>query len=237
MQVHRFGIAGRQDEGRIRAALADEALARGLKCRISDMQGRLDRLEDRAAKRRQMAKDVMVELGLKKITAPNFSASLRPGMPAPVVLDEGAVPKTYWSRRTPSATPDPGSRSQRGRRGRRCHPFQPRTGSQREGRVMGFSAKQVPPPRRQPNACHIRTREVHGRELSYLEGWYALSEANRIFGFDGWNGETVESKCVLARESRGSFPAFYTARVRVTVRGSRIWRQTAATTPGAGKDE
>src|ERR1700690_3788317 len=80
----------------IRAALADEALARGLKCRISDMQGRFDRLEDRAAKRRQIAKDVMVELDLKKITAPDFSASLRPGMPALVVLNEDAVPKTYW---------------------------------------------------------------------------------------------------------------------------------------------
>jgi hypothetical protein len=80
----------------IRAALADEALARGLKCRISDMQGRLDRLEDRASKRRQIAKDVMVELDLKKITAPDFSASLRPGLPALVVLNEDAVPKTYW---------------------------------------------------------------------------------------------------------------------------------------------
>ena len=80
----------------IRAALADEALARGLKCRISDMQGRLDRLEDRASKRRQIAKDVMVELDLKKITAPDFSASLRPGMPALVVLNKDAVPSIYW---------------------------------------------------------------------------------------------------------------------------------------------
>ena len=55
---------------------------------------------------------------------------------------------------------------------------------------MGFSAKQVQALRRQPNARHIRTREAHGRELSYLEGWYAISEANRIFGFDGWNRET-----------------------------------------------
>jgi hypothetical protein len=80
----------------IRAALADEALARGLKCRISDMQCRIDRLEDRASKRRQIAKDVMVELDLKKITAPDFSASLRPGMPALMVLNEDAVPSIYW---------------------------------------------------------------------------------------------------------------------------------------------
>ena len=80
----------------IRGALADEAMAMGLKCRVSDMQGRLDRLKDRAAKRRQIAKDTMVELDLKKLTAPDFSASIRAGMPALVVLDEDAVPKTYW---------------------------------------------------------------------------------------------------------------------------------------------
>ena len=80
----------------LRAALADEALVTGLKCRISDMQGRLDRLQERAAKRRQIAKDVMVELDLKRLTAPDFSASIRPGMPALVVLNEDAVPSIYW---------------------------------------------------------------------------------------------------------------------------------------------
>ena len=82
---------------------------------------------------------------------------------------------------------------------------------------MGFSAKQVQALRRSLNHRHVRTREANGRELSYLEGWYAISEANRIFGFDGWSRETLDSRCVLARENRGSFLTVYTAKVRITV--------------------
>ena len=85
----------------VRSALADEALATGLKGRIAEMQDRLDRLQDRASKRRQIAKDVMVELDLKKITAPDFTVSIRPGMPALLVLDEAAVPSIYWEPRDP----------------------------------------------------------------------------------------------------------------------------------------
>jgi len=80
----------------IRSALADEALASGLKCRIADMQDRLDRLQDRASKRRQIARDVMVELDLKKLAAPDFTASIREGTPSLMVIDEAAVPKIYW---------------------------------------------------------------------------------------------------------------------------------------------
>jgi hypothetical protein len=68
----------------------------GLKCRISDMQGRLDRLQDRASKRRQIARDVMVELDLKKLNAPDFTASIREGTPSLIVLNEDAVPSIYW---------------------------------------------------------------------------------------------------------------------------------------------
>ena len=92
---------------------------------------------------------------------------------------------------------------------------------------MGFSAKQVQALRRNLDRRHIRTREANGRELSYIEGWYALSEANRIFGFDGWSRQTIESKCVLARENRGTFLAIYIARVRITVpaEGAMIIRE------------
>jgi len=85
----------------LRSALADEALTTGLKLRISEMQERLNRLQDRASKRRQIAKDVMVECDLKKLTAPDFTASIRPGMPALMVIDEAAVPGIYWEPREP----------------------------------------------------------------------------------------------------------------------------------------
>jgi hypothetical protein len=85
----------------IRAALADEALATGLKGRIAEMEDRLGRLKDRAAARRQIAKDTMVELDLKKIEAPDFTVSVRPGMPSLLVIDEAAVPSLYWEPREP----------------------------------------------------------------------------------------------------------------------------------------
>ena len=80
----------------IRSAITDEALATGLKCRIADMQDRLTRLQDRASKRRQIARDVMIELDLKKLNAPDFTASIREGTPSLMVIDEDAVPKIYW---------------------------------------------------------------------------------------------------------------------------------------------
>ena len=85
----------------IRSALADEALATGLKSRIADMQERLDRLQDRASKRRQVAKDVMIDLDLKKITAADFSVSIRAGLPSLMVIDEAAVPSIYWQPSAP----------------------------------------------------------------------------------------------------------------------------------------
>ena len=101
---------------------------------------------------------------------------------------------------------------------------------------MGFSAKQLQALRRSLNRRHVRTREAHGRELSYIEGWYAISEANRIFGFDGWNRETVDSRCVLARENRGSFLAVYVAKVRITVQadGAIIVRDGHGSGEGRG---
>jgi hypothetical protein len=80
----------------VRAALTDEAMVLGLKRRLGDMQDRMQRLEERASKRRTIAKDVMVDLEIKKLNAPDFSASIREGIPSLLVLNEDAVPSIYW---------------------------------------------------------------------------------------------------------------------------------------------
>jgi hypothetical protein len=222
----------------VRAALSDEALATGLKGRIAEMQDRLERLLDCAAKRRQIAKDVMVELDLKKITAPDFTVSIRPGMPALLVLDEAAVPSIYWEPREPRLNRQELLNELKGGadRHRGGYPLQSRTCFD-EDTVMGFSAKQVQALRRRLNSRYVRIREANGRELSYIEGWYAISEANRIFGFDSWNRETVETRCVLARENRGTFLAVYIARVRITVHaeGATITREGHGSGEGRGE--
>lgn len=72
---------------------------------------------------------------------------------------------------------------------------------------------------------HIRERSQSGRKLSYIEGWHAIAEANRIFGFDGWTRETVEIRMVAEREraigggAKQGWGVSYVAKVRVIVVG------------------
>lgn len=62
---------------------------------------------------------------------------------------------------------------------------------------MGFSNKQIAALNGSVDPAFTRTRKLNdGKELPYIEGWYAILEANRIFGFDAWSRETVEVKCV-----------------------------------------
>ena len=49
---------------------------------------------------------------------------------------------------------------------------------------------------------HVKQREQSGRKLSYIEGWHAIAEANRIFGFDCWTRETLDIRCVSERERK-----------------------------------
>jgi DNA recombination protein Rad52 len=82
---------------------------------------------------------------------------------------------------------------------------------------MAFADTQVRKLRSKLSSRHIKSREAEGQTLHYLEGWHVVAEANRIFGFDGWDRESLETRCILAREIRGVSTAVYSARVRVAV--------------------
>ncbi|MBM5786122.1 MAG: hypothetical protein FJ076_15155, partial [Cyanobacteria bacterium K_DeepCast_35m_m1_288] len=48
--------------------------------------------------------------------------------------------------------------------------------------------------------ANVRQREQGRSRVSYLEGWQVIAEANRIFGFDGWERSTLVSRCVAEHE-------------------------------------
>jgi hypothetical protein len=83
---------------------------------------------------------------------------------------------------------------------------------------MGFADKQLRKLRARLKTQHIKSREVEGATVHYVEGWYVLAEANRIFGFDGWDREMVACQCVWTKQLGSRFAAAYVARVRITVR-------------------
>jgi len=72
------------------------------------------------------------------------------------------------------------------------------------------------------NSKHVKTREKGGFTLSYIEGWHAISEANRIFGFDGWDRETVMTNCVWETKNDRRSACSYIARVRVSIRAGDV---------------
>jgi hypothetical protein len=88
---------------------------------------------------------------------------------------------------------------------------------------MSFTDTQVRQLKSSVRRRHVREREVEGKTLHYLEGWWIVSEANRIFGFDAWERETVSSECVWRSPVGERFGAAYLTRVRISVRaGERV---------------
>lgn len=80
----------------------------------------------------------------------------------------------------------------------------------------------------------VKTRTERGMMLSYVEGWHVIDEANRVFGFDGWDRETVAAECVCqdARIKACS----YAVRVRIKVRAGKtiVSREGAGIGHGSG---
>jgi DNA repair and recombination protein RAD52 len=74
---------------------------------------------------------------------------------------------------------------------------------------------------------HVKGRSQGGQSLSYIEGWHAIAEANRIFGFGAWERELVEWKetnrdlvdVTKNNRTEKQWRVGYIAKVRVTVHG------------------
>ena len=85
----------------IRSALIDEALQVGLRSRLEEMKERLSRLDERGRKKRQLALEAMSKVGLKKLEQPDFTASVRAGSPALLIVRQSDIPECYWVPQTP----------------------------------------------------------------------------------------------------------------------------------------
>ena len=87
---------------------------------------------------------------------------------------------------------------------------------------MSFTDRQLRRLRAKLPQHYIKERQAEGIILHYLEGWHVIAEANRIFGFAGWDRETVHSQCVWTKQLGSRFTAAYIVRIRITVRAEDV---------------
>ena len=99
----------------------------------------------------------------------------------------------------------------------------PEAGSAPQAQPSGFSPEQLAALTAPLDRTNVCQREQGRSRVSYLEGWQVIAEANRIFGFDGWQRQTIAVRCVtqaeraIGRDQKPGWGVTYTARVRVTV--------------------
>jgi DNA recombination protein Rad52 len=87
---------------------------------------------------------------------------------------------------------------------------------------MAFTDTQVRLLKAKLDPRYIRTRNSNGSTLSYVEGWHAIAEANRIFGYEAWDRRTVSASCVWSEARGGTYRAVYSVKVRITVRAGEV---------------
>ena len=72
----------------------------------------------------------------------------------------------------------------------------------------------------------VKPAKTSGPKGDYIEGWHAIAEANRIFGFGGWSYNIMDCQCVSERPrkigkepttAKDGWGVTYTAKVVVVV--------------------
>lgn len=101
---------------------------------------------------------------------------------------------------------------------------------------MSFSDTQTRQLRAKLDGKHVKTRRANGHTLHYVEGWHVLEEANRIFGFDGWDRQTLKTRCIWTGMREKQYATAYAAKVRIRVRAGDtiIVREGSGTGEGWG---
>ncbi|MDR5728839.1 MAG: Rad52/Rad22 family DNA repair protein [Terriglobia bacterium] len=84
--------------------------------------------------------------------------------------------------------------------------------------MSGFAPAQIKKLVRSLDPAKIRIREAEGKPLRYIEGWFAIQEANAIFGFAGWDRQMVHCEKLYERTRGTATAVAYSARVRIRVR-------------------
>lgn len=110
---------------------------------------------------------------------------------------------------------------------------------------MTFSSEQLAELNADLNRANVRQRKQAGRQLSYIEGWWAEAEANRIFGHHAWDSETLDLRVVSEKPRKigdagvDGWSVSYIAKVRITVTtpdGHKVTRDGIGAGHGIDRD-
>jgi DNA recombination protein Rad52 len=101
--------------------------------------------------------------------------------------------------------------------------------------MMAFTDQQSRQLKAKLDSQHVKTRKANGTTLHYVEGWHAIAEANRIFGYDGWDRRTLVTNCIWTGTCDQSYLAAYTAKVRIYVRAGDVLIVREGSGTGEGK--
>ena len=178
----------------------------------------------RAGKKRELALGAMIEAGIDKIEQPDFTALVRVSAPSNcahrrrkyscgllAAADLDRLDRQSILVELKGGVPVPGAELSN-----------PNPVLMVRSKVMAFCDSQVSQLKAKLDARHVKTRVVGGTRLSYVEGWHVIAEANRIFGFDGWDRSTKVANCVFSGSKSGNHHAAYVATVRVRVRAGDV---------------
>src|SRR6266851_3719502 len=80
----------------LRSAEDDRTLSAALHIRITELEERKDRLDRSIERKREIAVAAMERFGIKRVTAPDFTATLTPSPVKVIITAPELLPEGYW---------------------------------------------------------------------------------------------------------------------------------------------